>query len=198
MKITNWHRTMIIDAAAHAAFAKREAELDAAIARIGDRAYMKLFSAKLRRQMDELGDFFVTSEDSCNFNYAPTPAAEELARVNFKFSKPHRVPRALWNSYNGVPVEADAIKPFVEDRSNRLYLKKRLKEERQEFCKQVSALVYNVTTAKKLFEVWPEVRELMPAPFWEDSVPKNLPAINVAVLNQAIAAGKPVPEAVAA
>lgn len=196
MKLTNWHREQIVKAASHAAFAKRQAEHNAALRKIGDKAYIKLFSPKLRKQMEELGDMFVSKSDTCKFSFFADASTEDRTRHYFLFTKPVPVPRALFDYYYGVEVPVDAIKPLIELESAEMLNGKKLKEERGEFEKQVKGLLSTVTTVAKLMEVWPECRDLMPATFWKDE-PKLLPAINTAHLNEMILAGKPVPEAVA-
>ena len=58
-----------------------------------------------------------------------------------------------------------------------------INEQRQSLRADVRAAVNSVTTVKRLLEVWPEVKELLPT---YAAPTKNLPAIKVEALNAAI------------
>lgn len=66
-----------------------------------------------------------------------------------------------------------------------------LKSRKKAIAAQVSAVVDGVTTIKKLLEIWPEARELLPPN--EQPIISNVPAVLITELNAAI--GLPTEEA---
>ena len=86
MRLNNYNRDKIVKEATRQAFAKREAEIDAFIADIGDRAYIALFDAKTRKLMKTLDGNFVVSSLTCKFAFFRKPSSEDATKIVFKFS----------------------------------------------------------------------------------------------------------------
>lgn len=148
----------------------------AAFRALGDDIYNDLYPEKVRKQMEAMPDGFLPTDSD----------------VSVSFEQVDRYTRAYWNGQRRIASKhhnRHAAKVYEEKHDfTQRYAK--LKEEREALRNQraeaersATAVMDNVTTLKKLIEVWPEV-EPFARDFLVSAQSGTLPALPIGDLNK--------------
>lgn len=100
--------------------------------------------------------------------------------VDWAFDEPRIFPRNTWRDRYVIPQGHELVKMMDDYRAEQ----KAISDIKTNVRENVRALVYSVTTVKKLLEVWPESLELIPSNIEKPIV--QLPSIKIEQLNALI------------
>lgn len=176
MRLSEQVRSTILDRALKHGFDKDRALLKKREKTLGEMAYNDIYSKKVRDLMQALPAGYLpeTSNVLCRFGSTE-------GRVYFEKEK--RVP-AKHDRYSAVakifPGDHKLTQQYLELSQQQKDLNTRYKETRE----QIKAILYSVTTLKKLQEIWPECE-----PFIKDMLITQkpaLPAVPVKEVNKSL------------
>ncbi|CCG43362.1 Nmad5 family putative nucleotide modification protein [Magnetospirillum molischianum] len=172
-KLTNFDRDQIVGAVLKDAFdARNQAHQDEGYA-LGMSIYADVFGEKMIGQMNALPDGWLPTIKVVKVMIAG--AWTELVLSDFV--------RVL-ASRNGHCLKSyEATDPLAERFTAWANAGEEIRVQKSELRNKVRALVYSVTTVKKLIEVWPEAVNYLP----KKTVPVKLPAVCGSDLNSLIA-----------
>lgn len=149
-RLTNWDRDAILKRALEAGFDKQAQALAKRENAIAVRCYNNIFSADDRKKIAALPDGWLPTDASPSFNVGGL-------HIEFKMIEPLRIPHKLRNERLGSIKDRDLI-----DAVNQLLADKKDHDERRSAAKaSAKAILYSVTTAKKLIEVWPQAKPFL-------------------------------------
>lgn len=176
MKLSNDIRGTILDRALKHGFEKNRELLKRAEKAFGEMAYNDIYSKKVRDLMQALPTGYLpeTSNLLCRFG---------STEGRLSFEKEKRVP-AKHDRYSAVakifPGDHKLTQQYLDLSKQQKELNAQYKETRE----QIKAILYSVTTLKRLQEVWPECE-----PFIKDMLITKkpaLPAVPVKEVNKSL------------
>lgn len=163
-------------------FQKRSDKLKAEGCDFAMDIYREAFSEADRRKMKSLPDgwlpeaFTVSAQIGGQYIYKDCPD-----------KKPVRIPHAKRNE---CLVNLPSSHPLYDRMMALNAEEKELTEEKEKLTAEINAVLYSVTTANKLIEIWPEISKTVNAACKTYVASANLPAPRIDLLNQSLGLNK--------
>ena len=179
--LSNYIKEAIIARLLKHAFEEREKALKAEEYGIGNSVYKDVYSAAVRRKMDDMPKGFLPEDDDLKVQF------EGNGFTHIHFGERRRI--AASHEHNAAKVY-DSEHPLTERYRDWKERESQLKNEKQTTKSNARAVLNSVSTLKKLIEVWPEVEQ-----FVEDFKPSatgkaQLPALPLKDLNRFLGLNK--------
>ena len=170
-RLTNYDRDKILSRALDAGFEKEAAVLAKRETAIATRCYNAVFSAETRKKIAAVPDGWLPTLERLSFNVGGL-------HICFKVSELFRVPDDKRCDRLGTikdQATIDAVNQYLADKKDHTDRYSRART-------QAKAILWSVTTAKKLVEVWPESK-----PFLQGigvAAEAKVPAAQITALNK--------------
>lgn len=181
IRLSNYIKDTVIARLMKHAFEEREKALKAEEYGIGDAVYKDVYSAAVRRKMDDMPKGFLLEDDDLKVQF------EGNSFTHIHFGERRRIAQS--HKYNAAKVY-DSKHPLTERYREWKKRESALKNEKRTTKSNARAVLDSVSTLKKLIEVWPEVEQ-----FVEDFKPSatgkaQLPALPLKDLNRSLGLNK--------
>lgn len=178
VKLSTHHRNNIRKTLLLDKFAARREANKKRLQEIAERIYRQVFPEHLEAKLNEVPETWLPRVNQICFRVCAEHHMVDLDRwVRVPYEK-------LWNSghtvclVNLLPPDPIAL-AYVEYRDEKM----RLEKEESKVSDEINAVLYSVTTANKLMQVWPEIKPLVERICGAPQT-VNLPAPRVDHLNQ--------------
>lgn len=176
VRLTNMIRDIVKSRLLEKTYKKREEQNKAAKTKLADQVYRDVYPLKIRRQMEAMPEGFMCHSESFNVNFAGE-------RSYLYFSSRRPIARKHTNSY---AVSYPADHPLAVKWTEISREEKAINAEKRGTRTDIGVVLDQVTTLKKLIEIWPEVEPWV-KDFVEPPVDRtNLPALPITELNKTL------------
>lgn len=194
MRLTNDMRYSIVQGVLAATFDPKVAKIEAKQAVLADKMYLRHYSAKNRKMMEEMPNGFMSERTAMRI--IPSEKQRGVGGVadayNINLEEPRRMASKDANHYGAAVLmndtkADDAIVQRVHSLSDKL---KAIHATRRKEDQRITSILATFGTSQKLLEAWPEMKPYMPP---EPEPKAQLPAKIFSEINAEL--GLPVAEA---
>lgn len=181
-RITNLERDAIIEAATEFAFNKRDKELKSNENKLAHELYNTVIPLKERKTAAELPEHWFRLDTCLRFNVAGMDVKLNCVGVRVPHSPKNRDQQSSYGCNRLGVIAAGPLADKVRAYLDSIEQSKTIKTQTRS---KLKALLYSVTTTKKLQEIWPEGEQFYKS-FLGDKPTYNLPALQLSELNAAL------------